>query len=607
MRRGQSRTASVLSIMNDKLSLIGGSLLLVLLFTLEGGHALITPPSPTRLLQHRHRSSGNVVTSSVAPSPPPFNLNSGVIPHDRIGQHQPSHFIYSSSSCGVRRNVALRSTSSDDATATSSTTQEETEAPISITLIVGIASALVGYIYHKCLKIGFNLLWRQFPNSNLSKAIPSNRHILCMMTLGGAVVATLSTLFFPTLFSAHEYVHVLSKENDDDDDTNKMDKFPGVKYIFPLLGLSLITSISGFSLGPEAPMVGAGSLVGVNLGRRYIKKKKESGDSRVNASKLEETMAYVGAAGALTGAMNFPLAGPIFALECTSRRAGLAGTAGKNWGAVMMASFAGMAVVRGLLVPNAHVGGHFTHSAKAAIGVLHGREMVLVGLGMGVCGAVVGTCFHKVVTFLKSVIWPKNKSSSKAVVIGKKVLVAMLIGYISTLFPQTMFWGEPSMQCMVDGQCTPFSATPHGIPAAMQAAARVNPNQPFASGWAALQVGLAKFSAITLATSAKFPGGVIFPLLSNGAPLGHALVSALGPLLPTTSSSLVAPMMIMSLMGALLTSITRTPLASVLILAFTASGITPLSVFLPGALMASYVSVWVSERLSKDSFFSYSE
>jgi len=586
----------VLSTNKNTMPLLGG--LLLVLSALEGGHALVAPPSSTRL-QH-HRSSGSDVIRPTLP----FNVNSGVVPHNNwIGQHQsPSRVCHST--CVRRNNFALRSSATSASDATSAT--QETEAPISITMIVGIASALVGYFYCKCLKIGFNLLWRQFPNSNLSKAIPSSKHILCMMTLGGAIVATLSTLFFPTLFSAHDYVHVLSKESDgSSDEKNKMDKFPGVKYMFPLLGLSLITSISGFSLGPEAPMVGAGSLVGVNLGRRYIKSKEKSGDSSgIDVSKLEETLAYAGAAGALTGALNFPLAGPIFALEFTSRRAGLAGAAGKNWNAVMMASLAGMAVIRGLLVPTAHVGGHFTYSAKAAIGVLHGREMVLAGLGMGVCGAVAGTCFHKTVSFLKSAIWRKNESS-KAVVIGKKVLLAMLIGYISTLFPQTMFWGEPSMQCMVDGQCTPFSATPHGIPAAMMQAARVNPNQPFASGSAALQVGLAKFSAIALASAAKFPGGVIFPLLSNGASLGHALVSALGPVLPTASSSLVPPMMIMSFMAAMLTSITRTPAASVLILAFTASGITPLSVLLPGALMASYVSVWVSERLSKDSFFSY--
>eukprot|EP00986_Skeletonema_menzelii_P000430 scaffold128_cov140-Skeletonema_menzelii.AAC.6 len=594
----------VLSTNNIKLPLLGRILLLVVLLfsTLEGGHSLVAPPSSTRL-QNRRSSGNNDVIKPEAPTLP-FNVKSGVNPHNWIGQYQPPNYLFHSTSCVRRSNVALRSSSTSD-NATSPT--QETEAPASITMIVGIASALVGYLYCKCLKIGFDLLWRQFPSSNLSKAIPASKHILCIMTLGGAIVATLSTLLFPTLFSAHDYVHVLSEESDgDDNDTNKMDKFPGVKKMFPLLGLSLLTSISGFSLGPEAPMVGAGSLVGVNLGRRYIKSKEKSGDnSGINASKLEETFAYAGAAGALTGALNFPLAGPIFALEFTSRRAGLAGAAGKNWDAVMLASFAGMAVIRGLLAPTAHIGGHFTYR-KAAIGLLHGREMVLAGLGVGVCGAVVGTCFHKSVSLLKNAIWSK-KESSRAVVIGKKVLLAMLIGYISTLFPQTMFWGEPSMQCMVDGQCTPFSATPHGIPAAMMQAARVNPNEPFASGSAALQVGLAKFSAIALASAAKFPGGVIFPLLSNGASLGHALVSALGPILPTATSSLVSPMMIMSFMASLLTSITRTPAASVLILAFTASGITPLSALLPGALMASYVSVWVSERLSKDSFFSYSE
>mmetsp|Transcript_10985 Transcript_10985/g.19723 ORF Transcript_10985/g.19723 Transcript_10985/m.19723 type:complete len:206 (+) Transcript_10985:841-1458(+) len=98
-----------------------------------------------------------------------------------------------------------------------------------------------------------------------------------------------------------------------------------------------------------------------------------------------------------------------------------------------------------------------------------------------------------------------------------------------------------------------------------------------------------------------------FPLLSNGALLSHALIAAVRPLLPLATSSLVAPLMVMSFMASTLTSITRTPLATVLILALSSSGMTPLSVLLPGVMMASYVSVWVSDRLSSDSFFSYSE
>ena len=71
------------------------------------------------------------------------------------------------------------------------------------------------------------------------------------------------------------------------------------------------------------------------------------------------------------------------------------------------------------------------------------------------------------------------------------------------------FWGEGSLQCVVDGQCTPFSGTPHAIPAMMTQFARVDPNLPFASGMAALQVGLAKFMAIVLASAGGFPGGVM--------------------------------------------------------------------------------------------------
>lgn len=351
--------------------------------------------------------------------------------------------------------------------------------------------------------------------------------------------------------------------------------------------------------------------MGVSLARKYL---QSSSKNDTDKASIEETLAYCGAAGTLTGFMNVPLAGPIFAMEMTSRRAGMTSFAAKSWSAAMTASLAGMVFVRGGLVPNLVLGGHFTYGAKAAVGALTGGEMVLASLVSGVGGAVVGTCFHKTLSFLKSVIWPAKSSAAsnhkeKYVAIGKKVLIALAIGVLSAYYPQTMFWGEGSLQCAVDGQCTPFSATPHAIPILMTKLSRVNPNVPYgaASGMAAAQVGMAKFMAIALASAGKFPGGVIFPLLSNGASLAHAFVSALSPLLPSASSSLVNPLMVMSFMAATLTSITRTPLATVLILALSASGMTPLSVLLPGVLMASYVSVWVSDRLSSKTFFSYTE
>lgn len=596
-------------------------LLVALLLLPEQHYALLSSPSSRSSLNRpsisvSYASPLHAFTHTVKSNVGHLNNSNPFNRCNAISNNQ--HVNYHNQLSNHRRHV-LPLHSSDTIERTDGGSSSET--PLVLAMAVGIVSSFVGFLYSKCLKSGFNLLWNIVPSILFGGGNSSNRlckllnrypaaYIVLVVTLGGGLVATLSTLFFPSLFSAHDYVHVLSKE-----DGASMEQFPSARnHLLPVMVLSLLTSISGFSLGPEAPMVTAGGLVGVSLARKYLQSNSKKGKGSDSSASIEETLAYAGAAGTLTGFMNVPLAGPIFAMEMTSRRAGVSSHAAKSWSAAMAASMAGMVFVRGGLVPNLTLGGHFTYGAKAAVGAVTGREMILASLVCGVGGAIVGTCFHKTIGFLKSVIWPTKLSPSspsnnqeRYAAIGKKTLVALTIGMLSALYPQTMFWGEGSMQSCIDGQCTPFSATPHGIPSIMTQLARVSPNEPYASGIAALQVGMAKFFAIALASAGKFPGGVIFPLLSNGASLANALISALHPLLPSASSSLVAPLMVMSFMAATLTSITRTPLATVLIIALTASGMTPLSVLLPGTLLASYVSVWVSDRFSGDSFFSYSE
>jgi hypothetical protein len=232
---------------------LSGLLLVVLLaLNSDGGNALISPSPLSPRSQHHNHVSRSVRATNISQlttsSPLPFNIKKGnsassipLLRWNNIQTQQPRH--HSGDSALLLRSSSV-SSSEDDAITTT---------PVSITLIVGIASALLGYLYSKCLKIGFNVLWKQFPNSSISKSfIPSSKHIMVTMTLAGTIVATLSTLYFPKMFSAHEYIHILSKE-----DNPNMDKFPGnvVKSIVPLMGLSLLTSVSGFSLGPEAPMV----------------------------------------------------------------------------------------------------------------------------------------------------------------------------------------------------------------------------------------------------------------------------------------------------------------------------------------------------------------
>jgi len=163
-----------------------------------------------------------------------------------------------------------------------------------------------------------------------------------------------------------------------------------------------------------------------------------------------------------------------------------------------------------------------------------------------------------------------------------------------------MFWGEGSLQCAIDGQKTPFTKTKHGLSRILTSGAIVD---PFQSAWAAAQVGCAKLIAIVLACAGKFPGGIIFPLFFAAAPIAHSVLMMLGSYLPEA----VSPVAIMALMASTQASVTRTPLATVFMLALSSSAGTELSKMLPSVILSSCIGVWVSRYISKESYFSYSK
>ena len=289
-------------------------------------------------------------------------------------------------------------------------------------------------------------------------------------------------------------------------------------------------------------------------------------------------------------------------MELTRSSAGLSSGAKDALSPAVAASVAGLVLLRAFLIPDTAVGGHFTYGA---VGSLSGRTMMLAALASSVIGAGLGTVFHKVVAFLKGILWPvravnggKDSGLWKREV-AVKTLIGLAVGLLSTYYPQTLFWGEGSLQCMVDGQRTSFAATKHGLPALLTTAARVNPSVPFAGSSAALQVGVAKLIAIALACAGKFPGGIIFPLFFAAAPFAHACASLVTP------SAL--PVLVICTMAATQASVTRTPLATALILSLSASAVTELSVMLPACLVASYFAVYISQLLSRNSYFKYSK
>lgn len=465
-------------------------------------------------------------------------------------------------------------------------------------VVVGAATAAMGFAYGKVLDLTVRGVWEKVPALLATKgvALGGGTYIAATMATGGLIMGLLSSGLTPTYIVA-EFVSNLSG--------SRPSSLPRLLPALPnLLLLSLITSTFGFSVGPEAPMVCAGGLVGAAMARRWYS--DESVGSGSAGREVEGIMAYAGAAGSLTAFMGIPLAGPIFALELTRASAGMASVAKDALGPAVAASIAALVIIRGILLPHAAVGGHFAYDAVGAMG---GRSAMSTALACGLGGALIGTGFHKLVHLLKSVLWREKAAEKgearcgipKEVVV--KTLVGVAVGLLSAAYPQTMFWGEGSLQTAIDGQKTAFIATRHGLSTALTTVARVDPSIPFQTGWEAAQVGSAKLLSIALACAGKFPGGIIFPLFFAAAPLAQAALS----LLPMSFPAAVSPVAVMSLMASTQASVTRTPLATIFMLALGASSSTEITKILPSVILSSYLGVYFSRLISKQSYFSYSK
>ena len=515
-----------------------------------------------------------------------------------IHQH-PGH----SSSCPLLKKETVRNGVVVSASTSENEVRDDPEGILPASVGVGIATAGVGFAYGQCLRVSQSTLWKALPNFLLSKNISLHPlyFITGMFTLGGFTIGILSSLFESVEYTVADFVSAFSSSSSKAENENEL---PNSRTsLMPLLLMSLITSAFGFSLGPEAPMVCAGSILGASIGKKIFHKPSN------NKLRNIRTCAYSGAAGALTAFMGIPIAGSIFALEMTRSSAGITSSNSNVLSPAIAASLAALVVLKGILLPHAPMGGHFDYGLSNT--VISGRSMILGAVASGLGGALIGTGFHKLVTFLKHTLWPITTKQKEEASDGfwstknkRRILIktcmGMIIGLLSTKFPQTMFWGEGSLQCVIDGQQTPFEATPHGLAPWLTSMAMVSTSQPYATSQAALLVGSVKVLSIALACAGKFPGGIIFPLFAAAAPLAHGLFANLvGPSL--------LPMIVLSLMTATQAAVTRTPLASSLILCLTASHNTAMSTMLPASLLASYISVWASQYLSSKSYFQYSE
>ena len=455
---------------------------------------------------------------------------------------------------------------------------------------LGAGTACMGTAYARCLKAAVSAVW-----TNIPALIPLSDPTLFIplaCTLGGLIVGLLSVNL-----KGYGMAEIIATQQSTDD-------APGgetpLRYVLPVLCLSLFTSTFGFSVGPEAPMVAAGSLVGAAYGRRVFGTSDHA---------MARTMAFAGAAGALTTFIGMPLAGAIFVLEVTRASSGLNAGAYNALTPAVVASCASLIVAKALVAPAKAIGGHFVYDAVG--NALTGRPMAVIALGAGVLGAILGRIFVAAVGALKKPMWPQAPVSESCEVDRRwvcgpktrhvlvKTAVGLAVGLLSRYFPQTLFWGEGSLQHVLDGQRTPLSAVWPGLAETLTARAVVDVTAPFAAPAAGFKVGAAKLCAIALACSGGFPGGIIFPLFFAASAIAHGFTT----LVPAA----LMPVWVMSLMAATQASVTRTPMATVFMLGLSAAASAQLSVLLPPVIIASYVGVWVTRVLFSANFFKYKQ
>jgi H+/Cl- antiporter ClcA len=382
---------------------------------------------------------------------------------------------------------------------------------IKVSIIVGVITAAMGYLYGKVLSFSVTTLWHTLPSMLHMETLNPTYFITGICTIGGLLMGILSSALSSSTFTVADFVSLFSSSGPKSLPSSRV-------HLLPLLLLSLVTSTFGFSVGPEAPMVCAGALIGASIARFWY-------GGNVDNENHQETLAYAGAAGALTAFMGIPIAGSIFALELTSSHAGLNKAGGKRaLSSTIISSIAALITIRAVFEPYSAIGGHFDYGK--VIDLLSGRTMIVTSVACGAGGALLGTVFHKLVAIIKKIAWNtkippiiNNGNGAKSDSIDRKknnpwirpvfikTLIGLLVGIISSNYPQTLFWGEGSLQTMISGQQIAFIDTKHGLSHLLTSSALVNPSLPFETAAAAAQVGLAKLFAIALACAGKFPGG----------------------------------------------------------------------------------------------------
>lgn len=298
---------------------------------------------------------------------------------------------------------------------------------------------------------------------------------------------------------------------------------------------SLISIGAGGSAGPEAPLV---QIIGSFSS--YAGDKLSISDEKVRLC------TFCGMACALGAFFGAPLGGALFALEIPHRKS-------VEYGEAIFPALISSTV--GFLIYRSFIGykGPIFHVASIESFPL---KYFFYAILLAFIGSFAGSLFIYLFRLLKKIVHPLSKSPVLSACLG-----GLILGGVAQFAPQTLFWGEWQIVDLLNNGLADMST------------------------YHLLFIAFAKIITIAVTLHFGFRGGFIFPLFFIGAILGIVTFQAF-PFIPL-------PLAVLSLMAAINISVTKTPLATVVILT-SLSGVN----LLPYLVVVGVVSLVFTNKLT---------
>jgi len=419
---------------------------------------------------------------------------------------------------------------------------------ILVALVCGVVCGVAAFCYYICLWNLLEFFWKYLPEKYV-EANWSESHYVLWIPLVGFTMAILAGATVVFMGEPGDLAYTIKMVH-----TNA---YIPMNHVMPMVVASQFGILGGGSLGPEAPLVAICAALAGYVSRAWFKEQERN---------IIRKHTLMGMAGALAAFFGCPLGGSLFALEVNSR------FGVEYFEHAVEAIFCGevtLSVFR--LCAGLPIGPIWTISSPAQ--GPSSPSLILVGGAIGMLGAATAAIFaqfhFKVMgTFKKFGLLEDKKAIFRAIV-GACVIVP-----IGMFIPQTMFWGEYEFQAI--STMSPAADLDHVWPTSGLL------NFEMTSAFKCFLVGLFKLIAISFTVAGGYRGGFIFPFFACGAAFGRALTHIF-PWIP-------APYATLCYAAGINVAITRTSLATTLILCYLAQEQNCIS----AVLLASLVSLFAT-------------